>query len=156
MTPIPRTPKERAEALKALGAVVGKLPSYKRDEYSVECPRCKMFLGHDFKFHPEKATVYEHKVSLGDVKMSWDFIHKGEQTWSTARAHLIACHESKEAMPAGNPWNHPTVVLNQAVVSVHGLRRQLETMDEKARALVLAEIAAYISAPASSPGPQDG
>lgn len=104
---IPKTPQERADDLRSVGAKIGKLPSFKRGEFLVECPRCggcAVWDGRQHRFVPADSVAsrkdsYKNDkidvINLADETWHkggvWEVTHKGHDKWLNLRLHVIAC-----------------------------------------------------------------
>jgi hypothetical protein len=104
----PKTPKERADNLRAIGAKVIKLPSFKRSEFEIECPRCgciAAWTGNKHAFVSRERAESMSKtfsskrslaiVDLGDVTWHkggpWERTFYGHDKWLEFRLHILTC-----------------------------------------------------------------
>lgn len=143
---IPRTPKERAEDLKAVGAVVRKLPSFKRGEFIVTCPTCGKQATDwgGIKFWPQDKlaeqvkTGHAHdRILLEDhvynARSAWAHHHSGDTAWRQIRAHVVACTDDELDDSRRR----------DAIGAVHALRRGVARAPEMTRK-VLYELVALV------------
>lgn len=144
---IPRTAKQRADDLKAIGAIVTKLPSFKRDEYQVVCPKCG-----------KQATMGNWRAAfrkLGPGSKLYPFVPLGEATriqgldadliWADCRIHVTAC-SGAETVVHGTEDS----VRHSAMFAVHALRRAWDSATIGTREMLLDEIDFIMSDPTLS------
>jgi hypothetical protein len=104
----PKTPKERADDLRTVGAKVIKLPSFKRSEFEIECPKCgcvAAWTGNRHAFVPRgraeaMSKTFSSKrslaiIDLGDVTWHkggpWERTFYGHDKWLEFRLHILTC-----------------------------------------------------------------